>query len=104
MKMTTAKKPQKKFIGGMMKKLAPKIAEMVKTTKAAAEKAAAKPAAAEGPTVKSKARGFLGKLAKNVSKFRGRGFKTGGPVMADKAGRAMTKKTADARGRAMKGK
>lgn len=102
--MKTYKTPQKKFAGGMLKKLGPKIVDMVKSSRESVAKSAkpAAVAAAENPTVKSKAKGFLGKLAKNL---RGRRpFKSGGAVMSDKAGRAMKNKTADARGRAMKGK
>lgn len=136
MKMTTAKKPQKKFTGGIMRKIAGSVkdlgknlsgdaSEKIKADKAAMASAAgaAAPAAAEAA---SKPRGGLKNLVRSLAPaakglrgigraIRGRGraiaeagkvpgMKKGGSVMADKMGRAMKKKTADARGRAMKGK
>ena len=135
MKMTTAKKPQKKFTGGIMRKLAGSIkdfknlsgdtSEKIKADKAAMASAdgAAAPAAAEAAgKPKSGLKNLVRSLAPAARGLRGigrairgrgraiaeagkvPGMKKGGSVMADKMGRAMKKKTADARGRAMKGK
>lgn len=135
MKMTTAKKPQKKFTGGIMRKLAGSIkdfkklsgdtSEKIKADKAAIASAdgAAAPAAAEAASKpKSGLKNLVRSLAPAARGLRGigrairgrgramgkvgeaMGMKKGGSVMADKMGRAMKKKTADARGRAMKGK
>lgn len=131
MKMTTAKKPQKKFTGGIMKKVARSIGDFKKLSGDASEKvkadkaamAAAAPAAAEAASKpKSGLKNLVRSLAPAARGLRGigrairgrgramgkvgeaMGMKKGGSVMADKMGRAMKKKTADARGRAMKGK
>ena len=151
MKMTTTQKPQKKFLGGkIMKKLAPKVSEVVKKAGESVKKTAESASPAAAAVSSGGGRGFLGRLVSGAKKaiekapavtaagaaapavaeeakkrmsglrgigraLRGRGralskmsgmmgMKKGGSVMADKMGRAMKKKTADARGRAMKGK
>ena len=89
------------------------LGRLVGGAKKAIEKAPAVTAAgAAAPAVAETAKKRMSGLRGIGRALRGRGraiskalgMKKGGSVMADKMGRAMKKKTADARGRAMKGK
>ena len=92
------------------------LGRLVSGAKKAIEKAPAVTAAgAAAPAVAEEAKKRMSGLRGIGRALRGRGralskmsgmmgMKKGGSVMADKMGRAMKKKTADARGRAMKGK
>lgn len=114
MKMTTAKKPQKKAFGGALKKIIPKISQAVKnateTSKTSVKNTDTTPPTFEQPQPPGKVTRprIFGKALKGfgraLSKLTSPGMKKGGSVMSDKMGRAVKKKTADVRGRAMKGK
>lgn len=108
-KMTTAKKPMKKAFGGnIMKKVANAVKGASSAVKNVAKSAPAAKAAEASPAAKVGGgkgfRGMIGRALRGPAVRKALGFKTGGSVMADKSGRAMKRKTADARGRAMKGK
>lgn len=131
MKMTTSKEPQKKFLGGAMKKMLGKVASSVKSSTKAPEANQAKPMGAVGvgltgakiasdaaESASSAGRGSrvargMANLVRNLVKKKkasgvageasgAMGMKKGGAVMKDKMGRAMKKTTADAKGRAMR--
>ena len=125
MKMTTTQKPQKKRVGGAIRKAAgaikppTTIADFTRLAGDASEKIKA------DQTAKRKFKALAPELPSRIAQpkvpsrpsslkpvglfmksrpIKASGMKKGGSVMSDKMGRAMKKKTADARGRAMKGK
>jgi hypothetical protein len=131
MKMTTSKEPQKKFLGGAMKKMLGKVASAVKSSTKASQADKAKPMGALGvgltgakiasdaaKSASSAGKGArvargMANLVRNLVKKKkssgvagvasgAMGMKKGGAVMKDKMGRAMKKTTADAKGRAMR--